>query len=387
MNLNVDILKPFLGNSKNSRVNFFKILKKYHNFQNNFQVINIVGTNGKGSTAQFLARQLQSNGLKIGLFSSPAILTHNERISINSKKILDKDLILYLEFFSFDLKKYPLNFFEIWTLIAIKYFCDQKIDLAVIEAGIGGIKDATFCFNNQIAILLTSVSKDHCNILGNEYSSIIKNKLGIRHNDNTPLFIANSNYKYLGIINKNYKNYILSKTYDKTDDIFQMDNIGNVISFLDFFNYKIFYDRFSKKFYPKGRFMILKSNPYIILDCAHNPDAIQKLTNNIKKLNIDNPIILFASAYKKDFLNNYLILNNNFSGNVFLSNFNHPFSWTSKQIKSLDSQNNLIIFSKWSNFFQKHKDKNIIICGSFYFIGTIIEFLNINKKKLALKKI
>ena len=235
-------------NAFSSNLDNLKLLfKKYGNFHNKIKVFNVVGTNGKGSVASFLGKQLENNFKKVGLFTSPSFLYHNERIAINSKYIDDQKLKFYLNKYENDFKKYHLNFFEIFTFIAALYFYQEKVDVAVIEAGIGGIKDATAVFLNQKGVILTAIAKDHQNILGKSYQSIIENKILIRQDKKTPLFIAHSNQKFLAYFKK-FSNFYLAKNkyLPPNLDLFQIDNVNLVMTVCRFFHFKIINSYFKK---------------------------------------------------------------------------------------------------------------------------------------------
>lgn len=370
-----DILKKYYFNSnRNDRKNFKLLLKKYCYFNSSFKVINIVGTNGKGSTSYYLSKQLKNSYKKVGLFLSPALLKHNERIQINNKAISDFDIFKYLDFFSQDLLKFKLNFFEIWTLIAMKYFSDLKIDIAVIEAGIGGYFDATRLFLNQIVIGLTAVGFDHVNILGNNIKSIIANKIGIRKDENLFLFSAFSNFKYKKLLLL-YKNVFFAKPYKKAKIFFQKDNIGLVIKILLFLNLKIDYKIF-KTDSLFGRFTILKKNKFLILDGAHNLNAINNLIKTVKLFKIKKPLFLLSCTYNKDYINMIKTINDQFE--IYLVNFNYYKMWNLKNV-NFNENKKIYDLKKLKLFLDQNKKRNIIVTGSLYFISAFFDWWTANK--------
>ncbi len=358
-----DIFKGIIfSNKKQLKI----LLDKYNNFQNNIKVINVVGTNGKGSVSTYLAKQLKSHYNKVGLFVSPAFIQHNERIQINNNNISDQKIKHYLNFFAKDIKKIKLNFFELWTLICMRYFYDEKVDIAIIEAGIGGKKDCTTLFQNQLLVALTSIGYDHVEILGNSISEIIDNKVNIRKEEN-PIFLANSNRKYIKYFKK-YDNIIFSSKYLNAIDLFQKDNIGLVIKIMKYLNLKINFSIFENS--PLiGRFSIIKKNPYLILDGAHNELGINVLIKNIKKNKIKKPIIIFSSSKNKNYKKYLNNLNKKFD--LYITNFKHFKSWKidKEMIKKYKSINNI------KDFILENKDRNIIVCGSIYFISFVYEEL------------
>ena len=148
------------------------------------KVIHVSGTNGKGSTAAFLNDVLMNNFFefkKVGLYTSPHLEKINERIKINNKEITDQELKICLDFVD-DAQgsaKIELTYFEHLTAAAIKYFCDQGVDVVVLECGLGGRLDATNVFDNPLVTILTNISMDHTEYLGDSLEEILNEKMGI----------------------------------------------------------------------------------------------------------------------------------------------------------------------------------------------------------------
>lgn len=143
----------------------------------------IAGTKGKGSTATMLAKMIEANGYKVGLYTSPHVTTLHERIVINSTMITRKELLDLVN------RVHPITekmiqqgnnatFFEVFTAIAFLYFADNKVDIAVVETGLGGRLDSTNVITPEV-VGITSISFDHQNLLGNTLDSIAKEKAGI----------------------------------------------------------------------------------------------------------------------------------------------------------------------------------------------------------------
>jgi len=145
-----------------------------------FQTIHVAGTNGKGSVSTKIAAALQASGLKVGLYTSPHIATFRERIAINTQMISEEDVSSLLQsiFHINETNRIPATFFEITTLLCLKYFASKNVDIAVIETGLGGRLDATNIITPLLSII-TSISHDHTEILGNTIESIALEKAGI----------------------------------------------------------------------------------------------------------------------------------------------------------------------------------------------------------------
>lgn len=146
--------------------------------QEKYKTIHIAGTNGKGSTAAMLASILQVQGYKTGLFTSPHLISFRERMKVNGKKISKKSLTTFIDRNRKELTRRKLSFFELCAAMAFEYFARCKVDIAVIETGLGGRLDATNVLS-PILTLTTSISLDHVEILGNTVSKIAKEKAGI----------------------------------------------------------------------------------------------------------------------------------------------------------------------------------------------------------------
>ncbi|ATZ17669.1 bifunctional folylpolyglutamate synthase/dihydrofolate synthase [Mesoplasma melaleucae] len=346
--------------------NLGKVLKLLNNIEKEIPIINVVGTNGKGSTSFFLSHGLKTKYKKVGLFISPAFLYHNERIQINNEPISDDNLYKYIARIETYIKEYNLTFFEIWTLIAILYFYDNKVDIAVIEAGIGGIKDSTNLFSNQIAALLTSVSFDHTEILGNSIEEIIYQKVNIVK-DNSFLIVSNDNEQYMNVITKslhqNAKTFLADKYQDEQIE-YQKGNKGLVKFILE--RLKIT-DFSCLKLKPMtGRFTELNyKNKQIIIDGAHNVDGINALISSVK--NKDDWNILYGAIEGKEHDKILKVLDENFK-NVNITNFDFNKAW---DINNINHSNKV---DDWKEFIEA-SDKNLIICGSLYFIPQVFTYL------------
>lgn len=165
-------MKPGLSRIK-------KFLKSVGNPQDKIKCFHIAGTNGKGSTAAFLSSALQESGYKTALYTSPHLTDITERVKINGQNVpktvfdaLSKKYITLAE-------KYKLSYFEYLTALAFVYFASQKIDVAALEAGLGGRFDATNAIKKPLASIIVSIGADHKEILGNSISKIAFEKAGI----------------------------------------------------------------------------------------------------------------------------------------------------------------------------------------------------------------
>ncbi|MCK7522792.1 MAG: Mur ligase family protein [Ignavibacteriales bacterium] len=172
--------------------NTIGFLNHLGNPQQALKTIHIAGSNGKGSTSSFIASILQEFGFKIGLYTSPHFVKFNERVVINGKQIEDE----YVSSFISDNEKYidehELTFFEVTTAMAFQYFKDMNTDYCVIETGLGGRLDSTNVLN-PLAVVITSISLEHTNVLGDTIEQIAAEKAAI---------IKNGSKVFIGMLKK-----------------------------------------------------------------------------------------------------------------------------------------------------------------------------------------
>ena len=169
-----------------------KLLEKLGNPQNNYKIIHIAGTNGKGTVGKIIADTLTQNGFKTGLFSSPFVTDYTEQIQIDGKNISEEDFAYYLPFV-----KGEGSEFERLTALMYFYFSEKKVDFAVVECGMGGLEDSTNAIENTELCVLTSISVDHTNFLGNTVEEIAKHKAGIIKNNSKVVLYPNKSVEHI----------------------------------------------------------------------------------------------------------------------------------------------------------------------------------------------
>ena len=295
--------------------NITLICEHLNNPQNNFKSIHVGGTNGKGSCSHMLSSILQEAGYKVGLYTSPHLVDFRERIKVNEKKI-DKDFVTSFVNQNNHLKKnIDFSFFEITTAMCFQYFSTQKVDIAVIECGLGGRLDSTNIINPILSVI-TNVSMDHSNILGNDLLSIAKEKSGIIK-EQIPILTAEKKIKILNLFRdiafEKKAPFFVSKNVNlkyKSSNItdFQLENLLTVKSSLDILN-KIGFNVSDDSFYSGVnnlknntgyicRWDIVSTNPLIIFDIAHNESAIDLVIQQLSKMKQRKHIILGFSSDK-----------------------------------------------------------------------------------------
>ena len=158
------------------------LLKFLGNPHSHYKTIHIAGTNGKGSTASYISSILIESGYKVGLYTSPHLVKFNERIRVNKSLITDKQISNFINRTKNTIKKIKSTFFESTTAMALDHFSNMNVDVAVIETGLGGRLDSTNIINPDLSII-TPISMDHMDILGNNIESIANEKAGIIKNN------------------------------------------------------------------------------------------------------------------------------------------------------------------------------------------------------------
>ena len=192
----LNFIHSFKGNGRRPQLERMRwLLKQAGNPQTHFPTVHIVGTNGKGSTTSYLQNILTKSGYQVGTFTSPSITRFNERISINGTEIPDKDLISLVakaQVLLDDLEEHTAfdrpTEFELVTLLMFLYFDLKQVDMAIIEAGIGGRLDSTNVLSPEL-VICTSIGFDHTETLGDSLLDIANHKAGVMR-ENTPILLG-----------------------------------------------------------------------------------------------------------------------------------------------------------------------------------------------------
>ena len=282
--------------------NIILICEHLNNPQNNFKSIHIGGTNGKGSCSHMLSSILQEANYKVGLYTSPHLVDFRERIKINGDMI-SKDSVLKFMNENFDFfESNNLSFFEMTVGLAFDYFSKNKVDIAIIEVGMGGRLDSTNIINPILSII-TNISLDHTRFLGSNISDIAKEKAGIIK-DNIPVVIGQTQQEISPIFtdiakSKNseiiFADHFIYDTYncDLKGD-YQKKNIKTVLKsteILKHLDYKINdshiktgLNNVSNNTGLQGRWQVIQRKPMIICDTAHNEAALGEVISQLTKM-------------------------------------------------------------------------------------------------------
>lgn len=265
---------------KNGLENCLRLDHIFNYPHHTFQSIHIAGTNGKGSVATMIAKALQIAGYKVGLFTSPHVTCFRERILLNGERIPKQDVEIFLNllFDAIELHDIPATFFELTTNLAHLYFAKEKVDFVVMETGLGGRFDATNVIQPLLSVI-TSISLDHTDVLGNTIDAIAEEKSGIIK-PNTPVVIGPK--VPLPVIEKRAR--LLNSPLIQVTDVgitFEVENQLIAAEALKCLAQSVALPSEAiaqgLNVRPPCRLETFCSNPLIILDVAHNPDGFQNL--------------------------------------------------------------------------------------------------------------
>ena len=291
--------------------------EEFNQPQKNFKSIHVGGTNGKGSVSHMLASVLQEKKLKVGLYTSPHLKDFRERIKINGKPISKEKVVEFVKN-NFDFfKKNKLSFFEMTVLLSFLHFSNERVDIAIIEVGLGGRLDSTNIINPILSVI-TNISLDHTNLLGNSIEKIAQEKGGIIKR-NTPIIIGRKNKISDSVFNKiasekKSKIFFSDKKNNYTTDLngdFQIENISTAEKTFQVLNEEKILNispieiskglnRVIKNTGLRGRFEITSLKPKTIFDIGHNIDAINKSINQINKLSYENLHVVIGFVNDKN---------------------------------------------------------------------------------------
>ena len=279
-----------------------------------FKSIHVAGTNGKGSTSHMLASILQEAGYKVGLYTSPHLKNFTERIRINGKEIPKRTVTAFINQQKDFLESQKLSFFEMTVGLAFDYFANEKVDIAVIEVGLGGRLDSTNIITPQVSVI-TNIGYDHMQFLGETLPEIAGEKAGIIK-QHIPIIIGEfqSEVAYVFQNKATEKNTSITFASQDTAD-YRTDLLGDyqksntktavaVIKKLPGFlvsdeNIKVGLQNVVKNTSLKGRWKVLRENPTVICDTAHNKEGLQIAINQLKNQKFEQLHILLGVVSDK----------------------------------------------------------------------------------------
>lgn len=326
---------------KKDLTNTLKLCSVLHHPQEKFQSIHVGGTNGKGSVSNMLASILYEAGYSTGLYTSPHLLDFRERIRVNGKLCDENFVIAFTEKMKPHIEEIQPSFFEITVAMAFDYFVEQNVDIAVVEVGLGGRLDSTNVISPLLSVI-TNISLDHTNMLGNTLAEIAGEKSGIIkphtpcvigefHEETFPVFLQKANAQtstlYLAaenfqletenqdlekiIVDVSYLNQLIYENLEiHLAGTYQLKNIKTVLQCIEILRQREIdipeesvYDgllKIKENTGFAGRLQVLSQSPLILCDCAHNHAGLHELFMQIKKLSYRKLHIITGMVNDKD---------------------------------------------------------------------------------------
>ena len=305
--------------------NTLRLMAHVGNPHERLKAIHVAGTNGKGSTAHLIAAALQASGRKVGLFTSPHLLSLTERIRVNGQPIPEQTVAAFVTEHKAFLDELQPSFFETMTALGFWYFVQQNVDIAVVEVGLGGRLDSTNVLTPVLSVI-TNIGLDHTEFLGNTLTQIAKEKAGIIK-PGVPVVIGESHPQTM--------NVFLAKAQECGSDIWFADQCeylrrtrlkvapecelkGNyqehnlqtafvALRALTNLQYPISNVQIAEGFAHvcamtglRGRWEILREQPLVICDTGHNSHGLQYVARQLKELTNPHIWIVFGMVNDKD---------------------------------------------------------------------------------------
>ncbi|MEX3622060.1 folylpolyglutamate synthase/dihydrofolate synthase family protein [Viridibacillus arvi] len=400
------------------------LLQEFGDPQNTFKTIHLAGSNGKGSTLNALKEILKYSQVeKVGCFVSPHLERINERITISDKQITDEQFLLYVNkvFAAIDDKDgvYP-SFFEIMTIVAFLYFADEKVDIALIETGIGGKLDSTNVIDPIISII-TTISLEHTAILGDTYDKIAYQKGGIikenrpvvttvenrdalevlrkiAEEKHAPIAIFNEDFtatkvaqkEHMQVFNYSTRDYVIKDVELLMAGPHQINNASLAITTALLLKDAGYFDiteeairKALKEAKWAGRFE--EYDHLIVIDGAHNPEGTEALIATLKaKYPTSEYDFIYAALQDKDHLKSIKMMEEVASSMTF-TQITMPNAASAEELAALSQHHHTYYDTEWERVvkraIEKKEDEHVlVITGSLYFISEVRAFLS-NKVK------
>ena len=329
-------IKAYKADLKNT----IALCKQLGDPQNKIKTVHVAGTNGKGSTSHMLAAVFQQSGYKTGLYTSPHLKDFRERIKINGEMIPEEFVICFVEKMKTLSEQIQPSFFELTFVLALEYFAEKKVDIAIVETGLGGRLDSTNVIIPGIAVI-TNIGFDHMDILGDSIEKIAVEKAGIIKENipvvigestaetkiifqnkaaekNAPVYFSEDKFEITCVNSTDEK--LVVNVFDKSkrqhqvynldlNGLYQVKNLLTVLTTVDLLkkNFSLDEDNIHVAISNvknlsglHGRWEIIHRKPTVVLDVAHNIDGIQQLVNQLSHSNYKRLHIVFGMVKDKE---------------------------------------------------------------------------------------
>jgi dihydrofolate synthase / folylpolyglutamate synthase len=389
------------------------------NPQNKFKSVHIAGTNGKGSTSHMLAALLQQAGYKTGLYTSPHLKDFRERIRVNGNMVTEDFVVDFVQRTKTLSEDIQPSFFELTVAMAFEYFAQEKVDIAIIETGLGGRLDSTNIITPVLSVI-TNIGYDHMNILGNTLEEIAEEKAGIIKTNvpvvigeylpatkniflakakacNAPIYFAQEDYKAFNIYStvqtlhctvRNFEHDIEENFSLDLNGLYQTKNLCTVlcaegILMQKGFTIKNEAEKFALANTKKitglhGRWDVIAEHPSVVLDVAHNEDGIKQVIAQLHFLNHAAANTHFIIGMVKDKEVEKALSLLPADGKYYFTNAHIP-----RAMPAAELQTKAATFNLNGNFYDDVNDAVnsaklnaavndlIIICGSVFLVGEV----------------
>jgi len=397
-----------------------ELMKVLGDPQEQLKVIHVAGTNGKGSTTAMLTYILKEHGYKVGTYTSPHLESYNERFMVDANNISDEKFAEYVTLVKDaceGLTDKP-TVFEVLTAIAFKYFYDEKVDYVVLEVGLGGRFDATNLIKKPVLSVITSISFDHVEFLGDTLEKIAFEKAGIIK-ENCPCVLYRQSDEVRNVIETvcREKNSRLYYAEEETVTVLKQDVEGTIFSvkneYMDLKNVsiKLIGDyqiknaclvllsvsalrlngaelkeelvlRGIERARWHGRMEIVGKDPLILLDGAHNTDGITMLSSSLKKYFNGRKITLLVGILGDKEYGKMVETIAPLASNIVFTEPRSERKWDIEKLEGFEKLGNINIYKqsdikKAFDIAKEVSDKDDVICcaGSFYLIGEIYKLV------------
>lgn len=300
--------------------NTLRLMAHVGNPHEHLRAIHVAGTNGKGSTSHLIAAALQAAGLKVGLFTSPHLVSLTERIRINGQPIPEAEVAAFIEQNKNFLDTLQPSFFETMTALAFAYFVQQQVDIAVVEVGLGGRLDSTNVLTPILSVI-TNIGLDHTEFLGNTLPKIASEKAGIikpgvpcvigeTHPQTINVFLAKAQECQSDIYFADQCEYLRRTRLRVAPEcelrgIYQEHNLQTAFVALRALRIKneairMGFEKVCSMTGLRGRWETLSEQPLTICDTGHNSHGLQYVAKQLRELPNPNIWIVFGMVNDKD---------------------------------------------------------------------------------------
>ena len=381
------------GKAYNGKLdNIIDICELLDNPQNKFKTIHVAGTNGKGSVCNMLASIFTQSGYTVGLFTSPHLINFRERIRINGVVIPEKYVVEFVENHNAVFKDIQPSFFEWSTALAFNYFEYKKVDIALIETGLGGRLDSTNIITPLVSAI-TSIGIDHTQYLGNTLEDIAREKGGIIK-PNIPVVLGEaiekqSVFEEIALTNNSLVHIATQNNNQPVSSLkgnFQKNNVATTLTVINLIQQqfsKITSTSISKGLLSiktntglRGRWETLQKSPKVIADIGHNVHAIKETVKELELETYNNLHIIWGMVEEKEIDKVINLLPEN--ANYYLCTPNIPRALSTEELeKSFAKKQSKISFSSCSEAFKSAiKTANsydlIVVGGSTFVVSEIL---------------